>query len=300
MATTKQIKHKNENGQEEIIDLAVNAENVENVVFKQASARANLKSGEKLPVIFGKLMKWFADLKPVAWSGSYADLSGKPSLGTLGGTVPVARGGTGATSASAARTNIGLGAAATYAVANNDTTNNASYLTTAAVAYQHGREIDALNSSLTAGLNGCKVSYEGGSFYAAYGGVKKKLGDLVQTGLSLSLLTSGNDRTEITAGPVDFTGQKFLKLIYDYNNSNREGLHIDIYSGGNTYLQKYLAKGYSHGSLTLHQNLESVIDVSGVSGQCYIRLWADNAKNSGGGQDGLGNFVVKSMVLYGS
>ena len=48
--------------------------------FTAASARANIETGEKLSVIFGKLAKWFADLKTVAFSGSYSDLSGTPSI----------------------------------------------------------------------------------------------------------------------------------------------------------------------------------------------------------------------------
>lgn len=39
--------------------------------------------------------------------------------------------------------------------------------------------ITKINGDLSAGLNGCKVSYEGGNFYAAYGSVKKKLGSPV-------------------------------------------------------------------------------------------------------------------------
>lgn len=46
--------------------------------FSQASTRANIVSGEKLSVIFGKIMKWFADLKAVAFSGSYNDLIDAP------------------------------------------------------------------------------------------------------------------------------------------------------------------------------------------------------------------------------
>ena len=37
--------------------------------FTQASTRANLTSGEKLKISLGKLMKWFADLKTVAFFG---------------------------------------------------------------------------------------------------------------------------------------------------------------------------------------------------------------------------------------
>lgn len=48
--------------------------------FTQASTRANLSTGEKLSVSFGKIMKYFADLKNVAFTGSYADLSNKPTI----------------------------------------------------------------------------------------------------------------------------------------------------------------------------------------------------------------------------
>jgi len=48
--------------------------------FSQASSRTNLTTGEKLSAIFGKIAKWFADLKTVAFTGSYDDLSEKPDL----------------------------------------------------------------------------------------------------------------------------------------------------------------------------------------------------------------------------
>lgn len=48
--------------------------------FTIASSRTNISSGEKLSVIFGKIAKWFEDLKAVAFSGSYTDLSDKPTI----------------------------------------------------------------------------------------------------------------------------------------------------------------------------------------------------------------------------
>lgn len=48
--------------------------------FSAASSRANISTGEKLSVILGKIAKFFADLKTVAFSGSYDDLSNKPSI----------------------------------------------------------------------------------------------------------------------------------------------------------------------------------------------------------------------------
>ena len=50
---------------------------------------------------------------------------------------------------------IPSGAAADYGVANNDTTNRSDMLVTAQVAYQHGKEIDQLNSD----LGGCRFGY---------------------------------------------------------------------------------------------------------------------------------------------
>ena len=52
------------------------------VAFTAANTRANITTGEKLSVIMGKLAKWFADLKTVAFSGSYNDLSNKPTIPT--------------------------------------------------------------------------------------------------------------------------------------------------------------------------------------------------------------------------
>lgn len=56
------------------------ATNDQTPTFTQATARANIASGEKLTVILGKIMKWYADLKTVAFSGSYNDLANRPSI----------------------------------------------------------------------------------------------------------------------------------------------------------------------------------------------------------------------------
>lgn len=90
--------------------------------FTQAGSRANLTSGEKLSLSLGKAMKWFADLKTVAFSGSYSDLSGKPSIPS--------------------------GTAASFGVANNDTTTASGFVADARIVKTHGDEIDTLNQNL--------------------------------------------------------------------------------------------------------------------------------------------------------
>ena len=46
--------------------------------FTQAAARENLTTKEKIGIALGKISKWFADLKTVAFTGSYTDLSNQP------------------------------------------------------------------------------------------------------------------------------------------------------------------------------------------------------------------------------
>lgn len=47
--------------------------------FTVAAKRENIASKEKMPKILGKIAKFFADLKAVAFTGNYNDLSGKPT-----------------------------------------------------------------------------------------------------------------------------------------------------------------------------------------------------------------------------
>lgn len=50
------------------------------VTFSATAERANITTGEKLSALFSKIAKWLSDLKPVAFSGSYDDLSNKPTI----------------------------------------------------------------------------------------------------------------------------------------------------------------------------------------------------------------------------
>lgn len=55
------------------------ATNDQTPTFTEASTRANIVSGETLSTLFGKIKKFFTDLKTVAFTGSYTDLSNKPT-----------------------------------------------------------------------------------------------------------------------------------------------------------------------------------------------------------------------------
>lgn len=51
--------------------------------FTAAGTRANISSGETLATIFSKIAKFFGDLKTVAFTGSYSDLTNKPTIPTV-------------------------------------------------------------------------------------------------------------------------------------------------------------------------------------------------------------------------
>ena len=52
------------------------------VEFEETANRQQLSSGDNLPALFGKIKKFFTDLKTVCFSGSYNDLSDKPTTAT--------------------------------------------------------------------------------------------------------------------------------------------------------------------------------------------------------------------------
>ena len=52
----------------------------DNPTFTEASTRANIASGESFATILGKIKKFFTDLKTVAFTGAYSDLSGTENV----------------------------------------------------------------------------------------------------------------------------------------------------------------------------------------------------------------------------
>lgn len=96
------------------------------VTFADSSTRANIVTGEKLSVMLSKIKKFFADLTTLAFGfcGSTANqaLFTTTAGAVTAGQLPIAAGGTNASTADAARANIGaakcLNKTATLAVAN--------------------------------------------------------------------------------------------------------------------------------------------------------------------------------------
>ena len=61
-----------------------------NVEFNESPNRQKLQSGEEIKTLFGKIKKWLTDLKPVAFSGSYNDLTDTPDAAITTNTENIA------------------------------------------------------------------------------------------------------------------------------------------------------------------------------------------------------------------
>lgn len=132
----------------------IGLDNVENVAvndaaptFTQASTRTNIVSGEKLSILFGKIMKWFADLKTVAFSGSYNDLSDRPTVGNA--TLTIQKNGTSVKTFTANAT-ADVTANITVPTKTSDLTNDSGFITSSSLPTVN-------NATLTIQKNGTNV-----------------------------------------------------------------------------------------------------------------------------------------------
>lgn len=125
------------------------ATNDQTPTFTAATTRANIASGEKLSVILGKIAKFFTDLKTVAFSGSYNDLSNKPTIpDTSTFALKSKYGDTTINVGRKAGTTVG-----TYSTAEGNSTTASGYCshaegeeTTASQYYAHAEGIEAIAS----------------------------------------------------------------------------------------------------------------------------------------------------------
>lgn len=251
--------------------------------FVQAETRENIKNGETTGRLFGKIARFFADLKPVAFSGSYSDLSNKPNIPSVPdsvknphplsinghsydgsaainvGTIGITYGGTGATTAEAARTNLGLGTAATQEIANNLTTTEAGYALDARQGKVLWDEVGEINSNL--GGNQLIYNESEDAYYIQNAGA--------DTGLK-KLGNSSPDMYLWTSSPVDI--KALMPDIYNKLTVN------DFMVGARVSIaQFYISGGYADRTTTTqvapqisYSNSDGILRFSVNSSESYI------------------------------
>lgn len=111
------------------------------------------------------------EVGPQGPKGDQGEIGIQGSKGDQGEAGP--QGPKGATGATGPQGPIGV----TPTLAANLTTTVAGKALDATMGKVLNDKITSTNSNLSAGLNGCKITYEGSDFYATYGSVKKKLGE---------------------------------------------------------------------------------------------------------------------------
>lgn len=115
------------------------------VEFEETANRQQLSSGDNLPTLFGKIKKFFTDLKTVAFSGSYNDLSDIPIEMT--GATSSAAGTSGLVPAPAAGKQASyLRGDGTWAVPTNTDTKVTNTLNATAKAYVTGTTSSSTNT----------------------------------------------------------------------------------------------------------------------------------------------------------
>lgn len=84
LAVDEDIVQQNDDVIEQILLRLERIEDINNakVTFEESLERTNIESQETMSTIFGKIKKWFSDLKVVAFTGSYDDLLNKPTIPT--------------------------------------------------------------------------------------------------------------------------------------------------------------------------------------------------------------------------
>lgn len=147
------------------LDKTGDASNVTNTITT-ASTRVNLSTGEKLSISLGKIAKWFSDLKTVAFSGSYNDLSNKPTSLPASDVSAWAK----ATSKPTyTKAEVGLGNVDNTA----DSTKSVKYATSAGSASSASKATSVVDYGNTAktiqiGYNGNGISGDAIKFIAGY------------------------------------------------------------------------------------------------------------------------------------
>lgn len=171
------------------LDKTGDASNVTNTITT-ASTRVNLSTGEKLSISLGKIAKWFSDLKTVAFSGSYNDLSNKPTALPASDVSAWAKASTKPTYTKA---EVGLGDVDNTA----DSTKSVKYATSAGSASSASKATSVVDYGNTAktiqiGYNGNGISGDAIKFIAGYttgngSDVNAKIKDVSKDALKLWL-----------------------------------------------------------------------------------------------------------------
>lgn len=206
------------------------------VTFTQSTSRVNLTSGDTLKTAFGKLSKWFVDLKAVAFSGSYNDLSNKPTALKNPKSLTIQQNGgnqtkyDGSTALTVNITKAGIGLGNVENKSSATFTSNSGLLQQGTRVYLGPTPIFACEYVDTDNADGSiYLRPQNGSEYFAFDqNIQVSLRSLAQTGLPIIILIgSGRFQVDYTTRQnfgyaqnpgevnVDISGIRYTNVQYD-------------------------------------------------------------------------------------
>ena len=232
------------------------------VAFTAAATRANVATGETLAIIVGKIAKWYADLKNVAWSGSYNDLTNRPQS-----MSPTAHASTHAAEGSDAITPESIGAQAeitTRGILKGDGAGGVSQ----AVAGSDYQEAIAVTGLLKGTGNGAVSAAQAGTDYQA---PITQQGILKGTGSGVTGAEAGTDYQ----APISATG-----LLKGAGNGS-----VSAATAGEDYQAPITVTGLLKGNGSTVQQAVAGTDYAKPSNTVYATLlatgWTFEAFNDG-------------------
>lgn len=298
------------------------------VSFTMAGTRVNISTGEKLSVAFGKIARWLADLKTVAFTGRYSDLDGRPtSLPANGGNADTVDGkhasdflptsAKGAVSGVASLDESGRVPAAQLPSYVDDVL---EYATVSAFPAQGeaGKIYVATQTNLTyrwSGTGYVEISPSlalGGTSSTAFPGdrgvtLETKMSNILDGGLKAAKAASADTALEANHATTADTATQATNADYANSATNasyavhaQEADKATSDGDGNNISSTYLKR--SGGTMTGNLALSNEIRVNGAVGNLIGRFtWAGGLKSVvGNSQDTLALLSKDAATLNGS
>ena len=225
--------------------------------FSEAGTRANIASGESFATLLGKIKKFFSDLKTVAFTGAYSDLSGTPTIPTVNNsTITIQKN---STTVDSFTLNQSSGKTINIAVPTktSDLNNDSGYITNYTDEKVTGQEQNPTTGTnydilWTDGTTNQKPYYNNGFRYKTLQGTASAAG--------YSIVSVGNSTSTGTAG------NKYGQLrIYSQKNA-----YTDIIATASSTTARTIYLPDESGTFAVKQNISFTLNTSTSSKWYYV------------------------------
>lgn len=268
--------------------------------FTEASTRTNIASGEKLSVILGKIKKFFTDLKTVAFTGAYSDLTGKPTIPAAAnnGTLTIQKNGTNVQTFTANQSS-NVTANITVPTKVSELTNDSGYITNNLITGVKG---DSESSYRTGNVNITKANIGLGNV-----GNFKAVSTVASQGLTST--EKSNARANIGAGTSSLTINQVIsetdtRYVAKNSDIDLDGHELDLGTNGGIAWGTDSAKATTYPTtiMSSDDSLDALFPTSGAVKRYlnsnYVRYSSTEIRASAAGKTWI-NIDSFNGVIFG-